>query len=632
MQPGAVAGAVYEFHASRARMGTRPGVNDPLTTEAFDTSGSGNHGTLTGFTPTVLPAGTNYFTNPSLEIEGTEAGIAAGFATNPLAGTTTKTFVFPIGSGLQSQRVQYTGVAGDSSAALGYYTSSPVTGLSAADPVTVSMLLKGSVSGCAVRLIIFDQGWATIATQAITLSGTATRWSVSGVCPAGLWGLNISLECYGIDNGDTYDITIDDVLVEKAAALTAYFDGSTNEHCAWTGATNASTSTRESYLSSGGWDGTGTLADPHRLVFDGTNYVGLPAIGARDDKTFTYEAWVKTSTAAWNLLVTEFGSGRSTLSASAEASLIVWPDGMGTPDVVTGTTSVIDGQWHHLVGTGDGTLLHLFVDGEEEGTPTTFTGTTSTSATIGEGWSQTLFGDIAVARIYPFALSAEHVATNYAAGYLWTPNAARLPLQAQRPPITIECAGLLARAKRRQDYCRVWTDLDMGQWHEPDTTTVWTPGIAIQRSGFLQFAAASSSIFPASSYQALDYHLHGGLSTEQDIYGVSFEWTSLGTMKLRVYETALPDSAASWNELGEYGGATNASPDTVDLTCAAGMRGLRIEVGYDGGTTLSSGDEWLKIGNLRVHGQSGSATIGEALADILVDTGLATSYSSVSVV
>ena len=103
-------------------------------------------------------------------------------------------------------------------------------------------------------------------------------------------------------------------------------------------------------------------------------------------------------------------------------------------------------------------------------------------------------------------------------------------------------------------------------------------------------------------------------------------------MKLRVYETALPDSAASWNELGEYGGATNASPDTVDLTCAAGMRGLRIEVGYDGGTTLSSGDEWLKIGNLRVHGQSGSATIGEALADILVDTGLATSYSSVSVV
>ena len=53
MQPGAVAGAVYEFHASRARMGTRPGANDPLTTEAFDTSGSGNHGTLTTFAGTT---------------------------------------------------------------------------------------------------------------------------------------------------------------------------------------------------------------------------------------------------------------------------------------------------------------------------------------------------------------------------------------------------------------------------------------------------------------------------------------------------------------------------------------------------------------------------------------------------
>ena len=200
----------------------------------------------------------------------------------------------------------------------------------------------------------------------------------------------------------------------------------------------------------------------------------------------------------------------------------------------------------------------------------------------------------------------------------------------QRPPITIEAAGLLARAKRRQDYCRVWTDLDMGQWYAPDADDFWSPGITIQRLGYILVAAASSSIFPASSYQALDYHLHGGLSTEQDIYGVSFQWSSLGPMKLRVYETALPDSAASWNKLGEYGGATNASPDVVDLTCTAGMRGLRISVGYDSGHTLSA-DEWLKIGDLRVHGQSGTATIGEALADILVDTGLGTSYSSETV-
>lgn len=49
MQPGAVPGAVYEFHAAKAALGTGPGINAPLTTQAFDTSGNLNHGTLTNF-------------------------------------------------------------------------------------------------------------------------------------------------------------------------------------------------------------------------------------------------------------------------------------------------------------------------------------------------------------------------------------------------------------------------------------------------------------------------------------------------------------------------------------------------------------------------------------------------------
>jgi hypothetical protein len=41
---------VLELHAAKASGGTAPGSNDPLTTQWFDTSLNGNHGTLTGFT------------------------------------------------------------------------------------------------------------------------------------------------------------------------------------------------------------------------------------------------------------------------------------------------------------------------------------------------------------------------------------------------------------------------------------------------------------------------------------------------------------------------------------------------------------------------------------------------------
>jgi len=198
-----------------------------------------------------------------------------------------------------------------------------------------------------------------------------------------------------------------------------------------------------------------------------------------------------------------------------------------------------------------------------------------------------------------------------------------------RPPITIDAAGMLSRAKRRQDYCRVWVDFDSSQWYTPDGD--WSPGVQVDRSGHLKFAAASGSVFPAASYQALVYHLHGGLSTEQDIYGIAFDWSSYGTMIFSIMETDIPDDGCTWTLLTSGGGATNATPDSVALTCTAGMRGLRIGAGYYGAHELSDGDEWLKIANLRVFGQDGDPSIGGALTDILVDTGLADSYYSKSV-
>lgn len=48
--PGIVTdGLVAHYQAERALLGTGPGVNSPLTTQFFDISGNGNHGTLTNF-------------------------------------------------------------------------------------------------------------------------------------------------------------------------------------------------------------------------------------------------------------------------------------------------------------------------------------------------------------------------------------------------------------------------------------------------------------------------------------------------------------------------------------------------------------------------------------------------------
>jgi len=49
MQPGVTPGAVLELHAARADGGIGPGVNSPLTTTWYDTSGNGNNGTLANF-------------------------------------------------------------------------------------------------------------------------------------------------------------------------------------------------------------------------------------------------------------------------------------------------------------------------------------------------------------------------------------------------------------------------------------------------------------------------------------------------------------------------------------------------------------------------------------------------------
>lgn len=198
-----------------------------------------------------------------------------------------------------------------------------------------------------------------------------------------------------------------------------------------------------------------------------------------------------------------------------------------------------------------------------------------------------------------------------------------------RPPVTVEAAGVLSRAKRRQDFCRVWVDFDTGQWYAGEGDGM-TPGIQLDRSGKLRFAAASGSTFANDAYTELWYHIHGGVSTEQDIYGLSFSWRSSGTMTWVAYEVPTPYSGAVFTQLGTAGGATQAAPLDVNYTCTDARYGLALRVKYAVGKTLTA-DEFVEFSNLRVYGQSGDPSIGDSLTDILVGTGLADSFSSESV-
>jgi hypothetical protein len=94
-----------------------------------------------------------------------------------------------------------------------------------------------------VKLTILHQLYTQISTATITLTDQWTRFSVSGTCVAGTTRILCYIDVTGIDTGDSFTWQADDVLIEKSAVLTPYFDG-TYPDCAWTGTANASTSTR----------------------------------------------------------------------------------------------------------------------------------------------------------------------------------------------------------------------------------------------------------------------------------------------------------------------------------------------------------------------------------------------------
>ena len=230
---------------------------------------------------------TNLLPYPSFETDSNSDGLADGWAImGNVTGTPTYSIVTgraaasrPVG---HAQRIQYTGVGGDSSKNTQIWCATPAASFAAGQLMTLSGYFKGSASGCSVYIVATAQNAANgnllNYLQQITLSSGWSRWSCACIdaLPATTDHIAVYIQVISIDSGDSIDITIDDLLCEVgwASSPYEYFDGDSvlgDFDCSWTAAAEASPSLCASKSTvgipwiDGPWTRVGRLfpADPH---------------------------------------------------------------------------------------------------------------------------------------------------------------------------------------------------------------------------------------------------------------------------------------------------------------------------------------------------------------------------------
>ena len=121
------------------------------------------------------------------------------------------------------------------------------------------------------------------------------------------------------------------------------------------------------------------------LNFNGTsNYVYMPSTGSSFNfgtGDFSIEAYVNTTTQVSTIsnIVAHYDS----TNYNNFYALTIGPDGtvmFGFSNAgVNGSTSIIDGKWHHIVGVRSSGQLYLYIDGKSDATPVSSTATSISS-------------------------------------------------------------------------------------------------------------------------------------------------------------------------------------------------------------------------------------------------------------
>lgn len=191
-------------------------------------------------------ARTNYWTNPSFETDTNADGTADGTDVWGTCSNRAFSRVSALGSnGSYAQRVAATFTAGDSIEA-GMRITTGVGTFAEGETVTVSFLARvNSATGCSCFFKCQARTAADVyagSTDVFGLSGGTTRYSVTySNLPANTSRVNVAIYATLFGAGDSFSLDVDDVLIEKSATATTYFDGS-YLHCGWDGTAHASTS------------------------------------------------------------------------------------------------------------------------------------------------------------------------------------------------------------------------------------------------------------------------------------------------------------------------------------------------------------------------------------------------------
>jgi hypothetical protein len=169
---------------------------------------------------------------------------------------------------------------------------------------------------------------------------------------------------------------------------------------------------------------------PYALNFDGNDYINCGNDSSLVPSSLTISLWFKTSGSASAIprLINKSygGSPYDSYFIRINNNVLNFKIGVSSASVqIAGATNVVDGNWHHVVGTYDGSQLKLYLDGNSEATPVSETRAiienTTYNLTIGcelgaYGFSWPFTGDISNVSIFNSALTASQIRKIYNEG------------------------------------------------------------------------------------------------------------------------------------------------------------------------------------------------------------------------
>ncbi|WP_339617195.1 LamG-like jellyroll fold domain-containing protein [uncultured Gilvimarinus sp.] len=272
----------------------------------------------------------------------------------------------------------------------------PATG-SGAGGTAVAIYGRGFASGAAVTI------GGTAATSVVVVDSA----TITAVTPAGTAGavdvvVTVDGDSATLVNGFEYS-------VEYRALILS--DSPVNY---WTLDDSVGSPTVSDSVPSGA-DGTVeagvTLGEPPAIStgfsasFTAAGYIDCGDItGGAGFTELSVEAWIKT-TQSGSYFISKDGSGQNTGDASFRviSGKLAWSGVVGTA-IVTGSSDVDDGEWHHVVMSYDGSNYRLYVDGALDGSAAV------SSDTIWDGTQPFFIGGVLGTSSFSFSGGIDEVA------------------------------------------------------------------------------------------------------------------------------------------------------------------------------------------------------------------------------